>query len=118
MRKTNADTLGHLLQAMDDAKAVTIRYVKESGEVSRRRIEIHKIEIDGKGNALVKCYDHRSASYHTFRLDRITHYTLHRSAKLAAYRMPVVVDREAVLDPDTDEVCGYRAWDFRFQLAA
>lgn len=118
MRKTNADTLGHLLRAMDDAKAVTIRYVKENGEVSRRRIEIHQIEADSNGNILVKCYDHRSASYHTFRLDRVTHYTLHRSARLAAYRMPVVTHREPILDPATDEVCGYRAWDFLYKLAA
>lgn len=117
MRLNTANTLGHLIEAMDAQRAVGIRYVKENGELSRRTIEIHTIEVSSKGDVTIECFDRRSNSRHTFRLDRITHYTLHR-APLAAYRMPVVEDRTEVLDPDTDEVTGFRAWDFRYQLAA
>lgn len=118
MRKVTAQTLTHLLGAMDAQRAVTIRYVKPTGEVSRRRIEIHSIRVTLKGDVIVWAYDQRDGEMTTFRLDRITHYTLHRTAKLAAYRLPVVADTTEILDADTDEVAGFRAWDEAYKLAA
>lgn len=71
------------------------------------------------GNTVIECYDHRSGSRHTFRLDRVTHYTLHRSGMLATYRVPVIAaDQPEILDRNTGEVAGFRAWEFLFQLAA
>jgi len=117
MRKVNENTLSHLLGAMDDARFVTIRYVKpvKGGvEISRRRIEIHAIEVSGEGNLLVKCYDHRSRDHHTFRLDRITHYTLHRSH---GHTVPTSATPAEIVGDD-DLVTGFRAWDFAYKLAA
>lgn len=120
MRKATANTLTNLLDAMSTGRMVTIRYVKPTGEVSRRKIEIHAIEVSGEGNILVKCYDHRSDGVHTFRLDRITHYTLHR---IFGHTVPTssVADQvipgtnPMTLEPDT---AGFRAWDFTYKLTA
>lgn len=126
MRKATANTLTHLVDAMYKQRAVTIRYakpVKGGTEISVRRIEIHAIEVSGEGNVLIQCYDHRSGGRHTFRLDRITDYTLHRTPRLAQYRMPCVATPgvDSSVDPmtgDEDAVTGLRAWDFTLDLAA
>lgn len=109
MRKVTTNTLAHLLGAMFAGRSVTIRYVKETGEVSRRRIDIYSVQVTKAGNYTLTTWDHRDRELTTFRLDRITHYTLHRSAKLTAYARPVVADTEPILDADTDEVAGFRA---------
>jgi len=120
MRKASANTLAHLLGAMDASRMVTIRYVKESGEVSRRKIEIHAIEVTAAGNIVIKCYDHRSGDKHTFRLDRITHYTLHRTFGHTIPTSPVTDVVIPGIDPMTLEadIAGFRAWDFTYQLVA
>jgi len=118
MRKANDKMLTHLIEAMDAQRAVKIRYVKENGEVSRRSIEIHYLRVSAAGNVTVECYDRKSGERHSFRVDRITHYTLHRTRGLSAYRVPVTASAEPVLDKDTDEVAGFRCWDFAYVLAA
>lgn len=120
MRKVTENTLAHLLDAMDTARQVTIRYVKATGEVSRRKIEIHAIYVDGKGDLIVKCYDHRSGDQHTFRLDRITHYTLHRTFghSVPTTATPTVISSVDPMTGDEDAVTGFRAWDFTYTLAA
>jgi predicted DNA-binding transcriptional regulator YafY len=123
MRKVTGNTLAHLIGAMDAGRQVTIRYVKpvKGGvEISRRRIEIHAIEVTGDGNIVIQCYDHRSRDRHTFRLDRVTHYTLHRSF---GHTVPTVMEDEVIrsVDPrtgDADVITGFRAWDFAYQLVA
>ena len=118
MRQANDKMLIHLIQAMDAQRAVKIRYVKANGEVSRRSIEIHYLQVSAAGHVLVECFDRKSGERHSFRLDRITHYVLHRTRGLAAYRVPVVASAEPVLDQDTAEVAGFRSWDFAYALAA
>jgi predicted DNA-binding transcriptional regulator YafY len=118
MRKATANTLAHLLGAMSGQRSVTIRYVKENGEVSRRRIDIYSVQVTKAGNVTLTTWDHRDQELTTFRLDRITHYTLHRSAKLTAYAHPVVADTEPIIDADTDEIAGFSAWDDAYKLAA
>lgn len=118
MRKVTANTTAHLLQAMASGRAVTIRYVKENGEVSRRAIEIHSLRVTLKGDLIVRAWDRRDREMTTFRVDRITHYTLHRAPKLASYQLPVVADVETLVDEDTNEVTGFRAWDEALTLAA
>lgn len=119
MRKNSANTLAHLLGAMDAGRAVTIRYVKANGEVSRRKIEIHAIEVTSAGDIVLNVFDHRSAERHTFRLDRITHYTLHRQF---GHAVPTVAEVAEIVTTDRmtgDEgVTGFRAWDFEYKLAA
>jgi len=125
MRKVTDTTtlLVHLLAAAEAGRAVTIRYekpVKDGVEISRRRIEIHAIEVDGKGALIIQCYDHRSRDRHTFRLDRVTHFTLHRAGgELARYTVPTTAKVVAWADEhDEDMVVGWRFWDFTFTLAA
>lgn len=103
-------TLVNIITAMDAQRAVTIRYVKADGTVSRRAIEIHLIRVSEAGDIVIECFDRRSGTRHTFRLDRITAYTLHRLPRLAAYRQPVVADAAPVVDRDTDEPVGFRAY--------
>jgi len=112
MRKNSTNTLGHIIKSMTAQTAVSIRYVKENGEISRRTIEVHSIKVTKAGNITVQAWDRRDNEMTTFRLDRITHYTLHRaSSKVAYYALPV-----APLDtPDTEvdeygEVVGFGAW--------
>ncbi|QNJ57688.1 hypothetical protein SEA_KEANU_83 [Streptomyces phage Keanu] len=118
MRKATANTLAHLLGAMAAGRSVTIRYIKENGEVSRRRIDIYSVQVTKAGNVTLTTWDHRDQELTTFRLDRITHYTLHRSAKLTAYARPVVPCDDPITDADTDEVVGFSAWDDAYKLTA
>lgn len=110
MRKNSASTLAHLLGAMAAGRAVTIRYVKENGEVSRRRIEIHSFQVTKAGNITLRAWDHRDAEMTTFRLDRITHYTLHRTAKLAAYQHPTYAEEATEVVNEYGEVIEIRTW--------
>lgn len=122
MRKVTSQTQlrAHLNGAMNNQRAVTIRYekpVKGGIEVSRRRIEIHGFKVSKAGDISIECYDHKSNATRTFRLDRITHLTLHRTGKLADYRVPVVADTQAVED-DNGDVIKVTAWDYEWHLIA
>lgn len=109
--------LVHMVKATGKQQAVTIRYVKANGEVSRRRIEIHQIRVDSKGAILLDSMDHRSRELRSFRLDRITHFTLHRSSRLAGYSWPVYAEATDDLDEDGD-IAGCRTWTLAYTLAA
>lgn len=122
MRKVTTQTqlMAHLIGSMEAQRAVTIRYekpVKGGIEVSRRRIEIHGFSVSQAGDISVECYDHKSNSPHTFRLDRITHVTLHRAGKLANYRMPVVANAQTVED-EYGDLINLVVWDYEWQLIA
>lgn len=116
MRKAGTRTLAHLLGAMEARRAVTIRYVKECGEVSRRTVEIFGVDVTSAGNITLRVMDRRTDEVRTFRLDRITHYTLHRSGWLATYRTPVVAVVPEIPEDD-DAPIRYRLWDTRYVLA-
>ncbi len=117
MRKATANTLAHLLDAMAAGRAVTIRYTRKDGVVSRRRIEIHSFRVTSAGNITLYAWDERDQEMTTFRVDRISAYTLHRAPKLADYRFPTYATEVAeTLDEDGD-VTGFSAWG-TFELAA
>lgn len=87
---TNAQTTRRdLTAAMTDRRAVTIGYRKPTGEESRRTVEIAEIRDTKAGDVVMIAWDRSVSQRRTFRLDRITGYTLHRTAKVAAYRQPV-----------------------------
>lgn len=117
MRKNSANTLAHLLGAMAAGRAVTIRYIREDGEVSRRRIEIHSFRITNAGNITISAWDQRDAEMTTFRVDRITHYTLHRTPKLAAYTFPTYAEEISDLVDEDGYATEVRAWG-TFELTA
>lgn len=117
MRKVTSEIalLADLLSAQEERRAVRIRYVKiETGEVSRRSIEILKIWVDGKGDVCIRAWDRRDGDVATFRLDHITHYTLHRAPKLANYTTSVqaVDPADATLVDDMyGEITGFASWN-------
>lgn len=116
MRKNTTNTLAHLLGAMVSGRAVTIRYIRKDGEVSRRRIEIHSFSVTQAGNITLWAWDQRDQEMTTFRVDRITHYTLHRAPKLTAYTHPVYAEPVDHTDEDGD-VTEVRAWGI-YELTA
>lgn len=117
MRKNSANTLAHLLGAMAAGRAVTIRYVKENGEVSRRRVEIHSFQVTKAGNFTFRAWDHRDEEMTTFRVDRVTHYTLHRTPKLAAYQHPTCTPDETEVVDEYGDIIEIRTWS-TFELTA
>lgn len=110
MRQAGTNTLTHLLGAMAAGRAVTIRYIRKDGEVSRRRVEIHSFRVTNAGNITFYAWDHRDQEMTTFRVDRVTHYTLHRVAKLAAYQHPTYATELADLLDEDGDVVGFSGW--------
>ena len=112
MRQASDKMLTHLIEAMDRQSAVTIRYIRPDGMVSRRTIEIFGFIVSTRANLLIYCWDRRSQSIHTFNIARVTDYTIHHPPSvIAAYTVPVVADNTTILDADTDEVVSITAWD-------
>lgn len=119
--RTNHDTsrtLAHLIGAMDQRKAVTLRYVDRDGKVSRRAVELHSVEVTANGDVVVRGWCRRRGDVRTFRLDRITHYTLHRAAHLADYRCPVTPVADQVTTDELGDVVAVRGWTTSYTLAA
>lgn len=110
MRQATTKTLAHLMGAMSAGRAVTIRYIRKDGEVSRRRVEIHSFTVTSAGNITFYAWDHRDQEMTTFRVDRVTHYTLHRTPKLAAYTLPTYATEVAEVLDDEGDVIGFGAW--------
>lgn len=117
MRKVTANTLAHLLGAMAAGRAVTIRYTRKDGEVSRRRIEIHSFQVTSAGNITLRVWDQRDEEMTTFRLDRISAYTLHRTPKLAGYTHPTYAAEVADELDEYGDVIETRTWG-TYELAA
>lgn len=126
MRKNSTKTLAHLIGAMDNQTAVSIRYVKSDGTVSRRTIEVHSFEVTKAGNITLRAWDRRDEEMTTFRLDRITHYTLHRAtSKIARYTNLVepvegVEEVVTVVEAADDEVytTGLGRWTSAYELVS
>lgn len=118
MRKVTDATLAHLIDAMDRQRAVTVQYVNAKQEQSTRRIEIHGFSVaESTGEIIITAWDSKRNDRVNFRVSRIVGYTLHRAAKLAAYRAPVAADPQVCTDADGEPV-GYQAWDCAYALAA
>jgi predicted DNA-binding transcriptional regulator YafY len=96
---------------MDGQRAVTIRHVKPNGEVTRRTIEIRGFWVSRAGHVMIRAWDRKSGEVRDFRLERVTHYTLHQSATLAGFTAPYEV--EELEEDDRSAV-----WGRPFRLAA
>lgn len=77
--ETETQTTLRLMNAMDRQQPVTITYTKANGDETIRTIEIYNIEVSNAGDILLKVMDRESGEKRTFRVDRITAYTVHRS---------------------------------------
>lgn len=82
--------IARLHTAARTGRRMTIRYVKPSqvvegpAEVSRRSIVVASVRLTKAGHAIVRAADLKIDEDRSFRADRITHTTLHRSAAPAA----------------------------------
>jgi predicted DNA-binding transcriptional regulator YafY len=59
-------------------RPVTVSYVRADGAETVRTIELYDIRETKAGNIIAKAMDRETGQARTWRLDRITHYTLHR----------------------------------------
>lgn len=61
---------------------MTITYVKDDGTVTVRTVEPYDIDVSAEGNPLMRTLDRATGTPRTFRMDRISTYTPHRSARV------------------------------------
>lgn len=82
--------IARLHTAARTGRRMTIRYVKPSqlafgpAEVSRRSIVVASVRLTKAGHVIVRAADLKIGEDRSFRADRITHTTLHRSAAPAS----------------------------------
>ena len=83
-RETTTQTLTRLIKALDAKHPVTITYVKADDTTTVRTIEVYDIVVSAAGDILLKAMDRETRESRSFRLDRLTAYTVHRSAYTVA----------------------------------
>jgi predicted DNA-binding transcriptional regulator YafY len=86
IRETTEQTLTRLITAMDRRTPVTITYIKADDTTTVRTIEIYDFLVTQAGDIVIKAMDRETGESRTFRLDRVTAYTVHRSATYAVIR--------------------------------
>jgi predicted DNA-binding transcriptional regulator YafY len=89
-RETTTQTLTRLIKALDAKHPVTITYLKEEKDENGRKtgrlvetvrtVELYDIVVSTAGDILLKAMDRETGESRSFRLDRLTAYTIHRSA--------------------------------------
>lgn len=75
-------TLMRLIKAMDRQHPVTIAYRKADGTETVRTIEIYEVLTTKAGDVIAKAMDRETGDRRTWRLDRISSYSVHRTAYL------------------------------------
>lgn len=78
-RETSTQTLTRLIKALDAKQPVTITYVRADGTTTVRTIELYDVIVSAAGDILLKAMDRETGESRTFRLDRLSSYTVHRS---------------------------------------
>lgn len=77
-----AVTLLHMATAQDRSRPVTITYQKEGGsKVETRTVEITDVHTSEGGDYLITGWCRTRGAERTFRVDRVTHYTVHRGGR-------------------------------------
>lgn len=74
------DTAVRLHKAVRRQHPVTISYVNAEGESLVRTIEPRRLQVTKTGAVIVKALDRKSGEHRSFRLDRITSYSVHRTS--------------------------------------
>lgn len=77
--ETTEQTLARPVRALDHQHPVTIIYTRADGAETLRTIEIYDITITKAGDVLLKAMDRTSGESRSWRLDRVTAYTVHRT---------------------------------------
>lgn len=76
-RESQDRTTTRLIRAWDRRRPITITYVKADGTETLRTIEIYDITVTKAGNVTLLAMDRQTGESRTWRLDRITAYTIH-----------------------------------------
>lgn len=95
--ETQAQTLTRLLAAADRHHPVTITYTKADGTQTVRTVEVYDVRTTKAGDITLKAMDRDSQESRTFRLDRITAYTTHRTTYLVPRPAPADGEPRATL---------------------
>lgn len=86
--QTEQATLAAMYRALDRKQPVTITYIKADGSATVRTIEIADCRTTKAGHVILRAADRETREMRSWRLDRITAYTTHRTA----YLVPVPAD--------------------------
>lgn len=98
------DDLARVHTALRTGRELSIRYVKPSGEVSRRRVRPQSLFISKAGQEVLRAEDdRRDGEVRSFRWDRVTATTLHRSVRRSAPSKAALAESftAAVAAPET-----------------
>lgn len=63
-------------------RPVTISYMRENGSTTVRTIEAYELQETKAANLIVRAMDRETGESRSWRLDRMTSYTIHRSTFL------------------------------------
>jgi hypothetical protein len=90
------DDLARLHRAVRKAQPVTISYTKADGTDTVRTIEPTRLSLTKAGDVIVKALDRESGAQRSFRTDRISAYTVHRTRFLVRTEAPAPSKAELV----------------------
>jgi predicted DNA-binding transcriptional regulator YafY len=94
-----------IVKAMKNQHPVTISYADADGNLSVRTIEIYSVNRSKAGNRYFKAMDRQTGESRSWRLDRISAYTIHRTAYLVERPEPAAAP--VTLIPVTAESAQY-----------
>lgn len=80
MRKAGSNIQDVIKDSMKLGRPVTISYIRADGTETVRTIEAYEIKQTRVGATIVRAMDRQSGEIRSWRIDRITHYTVHRSS--------------------------------------
>lgn len=78
--ETERMTITNFIRAIDRRRPITITYIDVKNDETVRTIEPYKVDVSDPGNIIVTAMCRKRGELRTFRLDRITHYTIHRGS--------------------------------------
>jgi hypothetical protein len=90
------DIAARLHTAVRKARPVTVTYTKADGTTTVRTIEPTGLRTTRAGDTIVKAADRDSGEMRTFRLDRISAYTVHRTAFIVRMDTPAPAKADLV----------------------
>jgi predicted DNA-binding transcriptional regulator YafY len=88
------DTAARLHKAVRREQPVTVTYTKADGTETVRTIEPTSLATTKAGDVIVKAMDRASDAARTFRLDRISAYTVHRTRRTVRTEAPAPAKAE------------------------
>lgn len=88
------DTAARLHKAVRREQPVTVTYTRADGEETVRTIEPTSLSTTKAGAVVVKAMDRKSGEARSFRLDRVSTYTVHRTRRTVRTAAPAPTKAE------------------------